>query len=163
MGTLRAWSSPSSASSSTHQERAGVRRDPAAVERLRTGAAGARRSDAQRLGGGVDVVEEDDFTEQIDLVVALGGDGTMLGAMRLVAKRPVPVLGVNYGNVGFSSRSSRRSSSGARPVVRRRVPARAAPRARGRLSWSGARTDYLAFNDPSPWCDAPAPARSPPT
>ena len=51
----------------------------------------ARRSDAQRLGGGVDVVEEDDFTEQIDLVVALGGDGTMLGAMRLVAKRPVPV------------------------------------------------------------------------
>ena len=25
----------------------------------------------------------------------------MLGAMRLVAARPVPVLGVNYGNLGF--------------------------------------------------------------
>jgi NAD+ kinase len=61
----------------------------------------ARRADAQRIGGGVEVVDDDDFTDRVDLVVALGGDGTMLGAMRLVAKRPVPVLGVNYGNVGF--------------------------------------------------------------
>ncbi|MBK0296344.1 NAD(+)/NADH kinase, partial [Bacillus sp. S34] len=50
---------------------------------------------------GVDVIGDEDFTEEVDLVVALGGDGTMLGAMRLVAKRPVPVLGENYGNVGF--------------------------------------------------------------
>ncbi len=61
----------------------------------------ARRADAQRIGGDVEVIGDDDFTDQVDLVVALGGDGTMLGAMRLVAKRPVPVLGVNYGNVGF--------------------------------------------------------------
>jgi NAD+ kinase len=36
-----------------------------------------------------------------DAVLSLGGDGTMLGALRLVARRPVPVLGVNLGNLGF--------------------------------------------------------------
>jgi NAD+ kinase len=42
-----------------------------------------------------------EFADRVDALVALGGDGTMLGAMRLVVGRPVPVLGVNYGNVGF--------------------------------------------------------------
>jgi NAD+ kinase len=36
-----------------------------------------------------------------DGLIALGGDGTLLGAMRLVADRPVPVLGVNFGRLGF--------------------------------------------------------------
>jgi NAD+ kinase len=41
------------------------------------------------------------FASRVDAIVSLGGDGTMLGAMRLAVSRPVPVLGVNYGNVGF--------------------------------------------------------------
>jgi NAD+ kinase len=61
----------------------------------------ARERDAERVGADVALVPEDTFADRVDALVALGGDGTMLGAMRLVVGRPVPVLGVNYGNVGF--------------------------------------------------------------
>lgn len=39
--------------------------------------------------------------ERPDLVVVLGGDGSVLGAVRLFAEAPVPVVGVNLGRVGF--------------------------------------------------------------
>jgi NAD+ kinase len=50
---------------------------------------------------GVLAVDDAAFVEQVDGVVSLGGDGTMLEAMRLVAGRPVPVLGVDHGTLGF--------------------------------------------------------------
>ncbi len=39
--------------------------------------------------------------EPLDLVVALGGDGTLLRAVHLVAGRDIPVLGINLGQLGF--------------------------------------------------------------
>ncbi|GAB2991340.1 NAD(+)/NADH kinase [Amycolatopsis acidiphila] len=59
-----------------------------------------RQSQAARVPG-VEAVPDEEFTEQVDGLISLGGDGTMLGAMRLVVARPVPVLGVNHGNLGF--------------------------------------------------------------
>jgi NAD+ kinase len=61
----------------------------------------ARETDAARVGPDVTLVPDDGFADRLDALVALGGDGTMLGAMRLVVGRPVPVLGVNHGSVGF--------------------------------------------------------------
>ncbi|MGN6379267.1 MAG: NAD(+)/NADH kinase [Gaiellales bacterium] len=42
-----------------------------------------------------------DRHEQSDLLVVLGGDGTMLRALHLVLDQQTPCLGVNFGRVGF--------------------------------------------------------------
>jgi NAD+ kinase len=42
----------------------------------------------------------DDATDA-DLAVVLGGDGTMLRALARFLDRPLPVIGVNFGRVGF--------------------------------------------------------------
>ncbi|MFZ4794890.1 MAG: NAD(+)/NADH kinase [Blastocatellia bacterium] len=39
--------------------------------------------------------------EAIDLLIVLGGDGTILGAARLIGNWPIPVLGVNFGWLGY--------------------------------------------------------------
>ncbi len=39
--------------------------------------------------------------DQVDLVIAVGGDGNMLGAARELAPHGVPLLGINRGRLGF--------------------------------------------------------------
>ena len=41
------------------------------------------------------------IAQEADLLISLGGDGTMLGAARLVEHRSLPILGVNMGGLGF--------------------------------------------------------------
>jgi NAD+ kinase len=47
------------------------------------------------------LTDEAEVGRSADLVVVLGGDGTLIHAQSLLAGRPVPILGVNMGSLGF--------------------------------------------------------------
>ncbi len=43
----------------------------------------------------------DDLDDSIDCIISLGGDGTLLDTVTLVRDKGTPVLGINYGRLGF--------------------------------------------------------------
>lgn len=52
-------------------------------------------------GSGIELVDETDAVDGCELVVVLGGDGTILRAAELTHGTSTPLLGVNLGHVGF--------------------------------------------------------------
>jgi NAD+ kinase len=67
--------------------------------------------EAQQLSQGCLAVSEyadpDDPLDHAELVVVLGGDGTILRASEIVRGTDVPLLGINLGHVGFLAESER--------------------------------------------------------
>jgi NAD+ kinase len=45
--------------------------------------------------------EPDDLDESIEFVISLGGDGTLLDTVSLVQDKNIPVIGINFGRLGF--------------------------------------------------------------
>ena len=79
---------------------------PAALKRLSDkaktlGLSVVCTEDTATLLPGARQVETDELASEVDVLLALGGDGTMLRAVRLLAGRDTPVMGVNLGSLGF--------------------------------------------------------------
>ncbi len=57
----------------------------------------------QPLGVDTDLqlLEPDSLSDSIDIVVSMGGDGTLLASARQVGPAGIPVLGINLGSLGF--------------------------------------------------------------
>ena len=58
-------------------------------------------TEIRRLACTAEAVTAAELRKRADLLVSLGGDGTMLRAMRLADRQRPPVLGVNLGKLGF--------------------------------------------------------------
>ncbi|MGH8203554.1 MAG: NAD(+)/NADH kinase, partial [Steroidobacteraceae bacterium] len=60
-----------------------------------------READVEGLPDGLERRRVAELGQEADLIVAIGGDGTLLFAAQLALARAVPLLGVNRGRLGF--------------------------------------------------------------
>jgi NAD+ kinase len=101
-----------------------------------------------RLPAGVRRCDVGELADGCDIVLALGGDGTMLGGLRLAAPLGVPVLGANLGRLGYLTEVDGEHlpeglealSAGAYAIEERFMLL---------ATWheDGARREHVAFND----------------
>ena len=115
-----------------------------AVERLVPWIAARAEVAAVDLDGGLDLADV-----QADLIVVFGGDGTILSVARRLGRSEIPVIGVNFGKLGFIAEIRQDEF---KDVLQDFLAGRCAQRRRlmldGRLLAEGAETDRsLALND----------------
>jgi NAD+ kinase len=102
----------------------------------------------QGLAEGIEIIPHAEIGRRVELLVVLGGDGTLLHGASLLGSERVPVLGVNLGTLGFlvpftpaQARSAlERALAGELPVEER-------IRLRVRLHHDGGVTERIALND----------------
>jgi NAD+ kinase len=60
-----------------------------------------RHAITKETGCAVAEVEPEKLAANVDLVLVLGGDGTMIATSRMIGDTEVPVLGINFGGLGY--------------------------------------------------------------
>jgi NAD+ kinase len=97
-----------------------------------------------RIGAPAAAVEQRDLARRSDVLVSLGGDGTMLRSMRLARGHHAPVLGVNLGRLGFLAEVDVPELAAALTAIDER---RFTVEARSGVRATFAGEDTTAFND----------------
>ena len=63
----------------------------------------------------------EDLDDSIDFVISLGGDGTLLDTITLVRNKNIPILGINFGRLGFLASIGKEELSTAVSSLRNRT------------------------------------------
>jgi NAD+ kinase len=83
---------------------------------------------AEKFGQSIDLPEDiqffsgaKDLDDSIDFVISLGGDGTLLDTVTLVRNKNIPILGINFGRLGFLASIGKEDLSTAVSALRHRT------------------------------------------
>jgi NAD+ kinase len=64
-------------------------------------------AELKRAGVSTYIIKDGDTLDSFDYLFSIGGDGTLLSSVHLIADRDIPVLGVNFGHLGFLTTAGR--------------------------------------------------------
>ncbi|MBM3416093.1 MAG: NAD kinase [Bacteroidetes bacterium] len=61
------------------------------------------------------------LTEEVEFIISLGGDGTLLDTVTLVRNKPIAIMGINFGRMGFLASIGRDEVKTAMKAIARRT------------------------------------------
>ncbi|MBI3138180.1 MAG: NAD kinase [Sphingobacteriales bacterium] len=71
--------------------------------------------------GTLTFVLSEDLTEEIEFIISLGGDGTLLDTITLVRDKKISIMGINFGRLGFLASIGRNEVKTAVKAIARRT------------------------------------------